>query len=132
MFNGIWLVATEPLTIKGRTVQAGEQFHISRIHSGALLVTGKATMVQPQPSSKSRAPEPPPIVVAPKRRGRPKKTEPTAPTAPTEPVAPTEITEPPPSLPDAEPIEPPPEPDTPDEAEVATRRYHRRDLEAEP
>lgn len=65
MEQGIWLVATEPLTIQGREVQAGERFRISRVHSGALLVMGRATV----------APRLPPEPVAPvtRRRGRPRK-----------------------------------------------------------
>jgi hypothetical protein len=77
MFNGIWLVALEPLTIQGREVKAGERFHISRVHSGALLVQKRATILHPQPPPKNKAmvaeaPEPPP---APKRRGRQRKTD---------------------------------------------------------
>lgn len=123
MFNGIWLEATEPLTVKGREVKAGERFHISRIHSGALLVTGRATIVRPQPPPKSHEPEP--VVAAPRRRGRPRKTEVTA---PTEPVTATEIAEP---TPQPEPTEPTTAPEPTEAAEATTRRYHRRDLEAE-
>lgn len=73
MFNGIWLVATEPLLIRGADIAAGESFEISRTQSGALLVQGKATIQHPQPHppkrTKALTPEP-----APRRRGRPRKT----------------------------------------------------------
>lgn len=96
MFNGIWLIAIEPLTMRGREIQIGERFQTSRIHSGALLVTGRARLaprIPPEPVA------PPPV---PRRRGRPRKV----------------IT------------------DTPDitngsDAETPTRRYRRRDLQAE-
>jgi hypothetical protein len=71
MFNGIWLVAAEPLTIQGRSIQTGERFHISRVHSGALLVTGRATIAHPQPPPKSRMADPP--IAVPRKRGRPRK-----------------------------------------------------------
>lgn len=96
MFNGIWLVAVEPLTLGGREVAAGERFELSRIHSGALLVTGRARLaprVPPEPVA------PPPV---PRRRGRPRKVVTT----------------------DTDTID-----GTADE--TPTRRYRRRDLQAE-
>lgn len=95
MFNGIWLVAREPLTLGGREVAAGERFETSRIHSGALLVTGRARLaprIPPEPVA------PPPV---PRRRGRPRKVT--------------------------------PETDSIDGTadETPTRRYRRRDLQAE-
>ena len=65
MFNGIWLVASEPLTIKGREVSAGEQFEISRHKSGELIVLGRATIAKsqsapPQPPPQPEPPPPPP------------------------------------------------------------------------
>lgn len=65
MFNGIWLVAAEPLTVQGREVQAGERFQVSRIHSGALLVMGRATIAPKVP--------PEPIPEPPRRRARARK-----------------------------------------------------------
>lgn len=67
MFNGIWLVASEPVTVQGREVEAGERFQCSRIYSGALLVMGRATIAPKLPPAPS--PDPP----APRRRGRPRK-----------------------------------------------------------
>jgi len=49
MFNGIWLVASEPLEIQGREIATGERFQISRIHSGALLAQGRATVAPKLP-----------------------------------------------------------------------------------
>ena len=129
MFNGIWLVAVEPLTIQGREIRAGERFHISRVHSGALLVTGKATIAHPQPPPKSREvapPEPPPST---RRRGRQRKAD--TPDTVTDPAVP-EV----PATPDTSPV---PETETPDVVEpssnesidVPRRRYQRRDLEAD-
>lgn len=103
MFNGIWLVACEPLTLRGREVQPGERFEISRTKSGALLVLGRAMIAESQ-APPPKEPDPP----APRRRGRPRKTE----TA--EPVDAVESTE------------------TPEMPEAPPRRYRRRDLEAEP
>lgn len=65
MFNGIWLVASEPLELQGREIQTGERFQISRIHSGALLAQGRATVAPKVPP----VPEPP----APARRSRARK-----------------------------------------------------------
>lgn len=65
--NGIWLVATEPLTSDGRDIAAGERFHVSRHQSGILLVRGQATIA---PRLKA-PPEPPPSVK--RKRGRPRK-----------------------------------------------------------
>lgn len=125
MFNGIWLIATEPLTIQGRDIKAGEQFHISRVHSGALLVTGRATIARPQPPPKTRAPEPPPPQAR-RRRPRVQKTE--------EGTAPAETPQPPDPEPPPQPIAEPtvmnPTADD-DVIVVPQRRYHRRDLEAE-
>jgi hypothetical protein len=66
MFNGIWLVASEPLELQGREIQTGERFQISRIHSGALLAQGRATVAPKRP------PEPLPDPPTPRRR-RPRK-----------------------------------------------------------
>lgn len=67
MFNGIWLVACEPLDLLGREVQPGERFEISRTKSGVFLVTGQARIAADQtPPAKEVAP-------APRRRGRPRK-----------------------------------------------------------
>lgn len=121
MFNGIWLVAKEPLTVQGRDVQAGEQFHISRIHSGALLVTGRATILHPQPPPKSRvvappAPEPP----APRRRRRSQKTTVDTPAETPEVIPETSESE----VFEGVDLSKP-------EDEMPRRRYQRRDLEAE-
>jgi hypothetical protein len=125
MFNGIWLVASEPLAIQGRDITAGERFHISRVHSGALLVTGKATIAHPQPPPKAKAPEPQVAAAPPtRRRTRQRKVlEPEAPAQPAiEPDVPA-VTEQPAAVErtdaDDEPID------------VPNRTYHRRDLEAE-
>lgn len=105
MFNGIWLVALEPLEILGREVQPGERFEISRTQSGPFLVMGRARIAASQtPPPKEPAP-------APRRRGRPRKTETTEITQTVEETAATE---------------------PPAEATEPTRRYRRRDLEAEP
>src|SRR5688572_13778591 len=111
MFNGIWLVATEPLTIQGRDIKAGEQFHISRVHSGALLVKRQATVVHPQPPPKSQTPEPPPVE-APKRRTRTRKADvakdaPDVPAVLEIPEAPAVAEPPAVSEPDTEPIDVP-------------------------
>lgn len=76
MFNGIWLVAAEPLTIKGRAIGVGERFEVSRTKSGALLVMGRAMIANPQrlPAETPQESEPPK-----RRRGRPRKTETAAP-----------------------------------------------------
>lgn len=109
MFNGIWLVACEPLTVSGREVQAGERFEISRTKSGALLVMGKALIADTQ---KAPPPEPEPEPVL--RRRRPRK--PTTPDS-DQPESVTESAE----------------PEQPEEQTVVgePRRYQRRDLEAE-
>lgn len=115
MFNGIWLVATEPLTIQGRDVQTGERFHLSRVHSGALLVTGRATILRPQPPPKASTPEPP--APTPRRRRRTTKAD-TPQSTETSQTLTGPAAEP--SCPiDDEPLVIPP------------RRYHRRDLEAD-
>jgi hypothetical protein len=122
MFNGIWLVATEPLTIQGRDIKAGEQFHISRVHSGALLVMGKATIAHPQPPPKAKAPEPQVAAApTPRRRTRQRKVlDPETPAQPEgEPDAPA-VVEQPVERTDDEPID------------LPRRQYHRRDLESEP
>jgi hypothetical protein len=155
MFNGIWLVALEPLTIQGREVKAGERFHISRVHSGALLVQKRATILHPQPPPKNKAmvaeaPEPPP---APKRRGRQRKTDvaaevttevktgiaPTAPAdpppVPASPTEPSSLTitlgewtvEPDAVTPELAPLEVTVE----QGSDIPPRRYRRRDLEAD-
>jgi hypothetical protein len=126
MFNGIWLVASEPLTIQGRDIKAGERFHISRVHSGALLVTGKATIAHPQPPPKAKAPEPQVAAAPPpRRRTRQRKVlepESHAQPAPVEPESPAVIEQP-------AAVE---RHDTDDEPiNVPNRTYHRRDLEAE-
>jgi hypothetical protein len=131
MFNGIWLVATEPLTIQGRDIKAGEQFHLSRVHSGALLVTGKAKIVHPQPPPKSQMPAPEPVAAPPKRRrARQRKVleaeQPSAPAQPDEP-------EPPDVVEAAETTEPV-EPTEASDAETISgsrQRYMRRDIRAE-
>jgi len=69
MFNGIWLVASEDLTqaeTHVRDVEAGERFEMARIHSGALLAQGRATVAPKIP------PEPTPDPPTPRRR-RPRK-----------------------------------------------------------
>lgn len=73
MFNGIWLVATEPLTVQGREIATGERFQVSRIHSGALLVMGRATLAPRIPPEPVAPPQP-----ASRRRGRPRKVTPPA------------------------------------------------------
>ena len=70
MFNGIWLVASETLTVKGRTIEAGERFELPRIKAGPLLVLGRAMIAQPQTLPKAEPDAPPK-----RRRGRPRKTE---------------------------------------------------------
>jgi hypothetical protein len=127
MFNGIWLVAVEPLTVQGRTVQAGERFHISRVHAGALLVTGRATIAEPQPPPKVHVESAPPMPT--RRRGRPRKTpvaEPPPDVTP-EPVVPEPVAPEPPAAP-----EPQGSPDVAAPSDSQTRSYLRRDLEAEP
>lgn len=117
MFNGIWLLATEPLTVQGRTIRAGERFHISRTHSGALLVTGRATILHPQPPRKSKAPDPVPEPPPARRRRRAPKAD----------EAVVETVDPPSS--DTSPA--PPDDDA-EAIDVPRRQYHRRDLEPEP
>jgi len=65
MFNGIWLVASEPLELQGREIATGERFQISRIHSGALLAQGRATVAPKVP--------PAPVPPVPARRSRARK-----------------------------------------------------------
>jgi len=66
MFNGIWLVASEPLELQGREIATGERFEISRIHSGALLAQGRAMVAPKVP--------PAPVPPVPARRSRARKT----------------------------------------------------------
>jgi hypothetical protein len=133
MFNGIWLVAAEPLTIQGRDIKVGERFHISRVHSGALLVTGKATIAHPQPPPKAKAPEPQVAAAPPtRRRTRQRKVlEPEAPAQPVqvEPGAPTVAEQPEPITFDGPDVVR--ERDDDETGNVQGRTYHRRDLEAE-
>jgi hypothetical protein len=124
MFNGIWLVASEPLTIQGREVAAGEQFHISRVHSGALLVTGRATIVHPQPPPKSRVAAPPPEPpAAPRRRRRQQKTDDVVETHDETPALPAVMPE---TIPETT-----AQTDDAEAVDVPRRRYQRRDLEAD-
>jgi hypothetical protein len=125
MFNGIWLVATEPLTIQGRDLKAGERFHVSRVHSGALLVTGKATILKPQPPPKSQMPEPPPE--PPKRRGRTRKADAPPPQVAPEPEPVAEIPETPAVV---EPVDPTEDSDV-DTIAASRECYMRRDLRAD-
>lgn len=136
MFNGIWLIASEPLTIQGREVQAGEQFHLSRIHSGALLVTGRATIVHPQPPPKSRVAAPPaPVPPTSRRRRRVQKTDDVIETiddTPATPEATPDLTEPiEPIREDGSNLDTGLDVDLSDPEGRPKRRYRRRDLEAE-
>lgn len=76
MFNGIWLVATDTLTIRGREIQPGERFEVPRVRSGDYLLTNRAILApRLVPKAESVAapeqPEPPPVA---RKRGRPRKT----------------------------------------------------------
>lgn len=76
MFNGIWLVATDTLTIRGREIQPGERFEVPRVRSGDYLLTNRAILApRLVPKAESAAapeqPEPPPVA---RKRGRPRKT----------------------------------------------------------
>lgn len=64
MFNGIWLVASESLMIRGEEVEAGERFEIPRIHAGPYLAKRQATIAP------KIAPEPEPKPTPRRRRAR--------------------------------------------------------------
>jgi len=75
MFNGIWLVALDTLTIRGREVQPGERFEVPRVRSGDYLLTNRAILApRLVPKAESAAapeqPESPPVA---RKRGRPRK-----------------------------------------------------------
>jgi hypothetical protein len=70
MFNGIWLVASEPLTVRAQEIQAGEVFQCPRILAGAYLVMRRASL-----APKSSIPDTSVAAAPRRRRGRPRKTE---------------------------------------------------------
>ena len=76
MFNGIWLVATDTLTIRGREIQPGERFEVPRVRSGDYLLTNRAILAPRLVPKADSAAEPPPPEEPPvaRKRGRPRKT----------------------------------------------------------
>lgn len=119
MFNGIWLVAMEPMTVNGRDLKMGDYFEYPRVLAGALLVMKRATVLRPVPIElllQDDNPAPPPPTRR-RRKQTPKPDETPAPETPEQPAVTDPITE------------------TPQQPELNTaprRRYQRRDLEAEP
>jgi hypothetical protein len=76
MVNKVWLIATAPLTVEGRTYDTGDRFALPAVKSGALLVKRQAVLA---PDTRMNNTPVAITVTPPRRRGRPRKSDTTAP-----------------------------------------------------